>query len=127
MNEFKKDLKWAAVFLLIIAVSALVIFFHRSLPKTAKTAQILQNGEVVRTVDLDTDEPYEFEIDSDNGHNTIRVENGKIGVIDADCPDKICVRQGFIDNSALPIVCLPHKLLVVITDNGGDIDAVSGQ
>lgn len=127
MTESKQNLVWAAVFLLIIAVSALVIFFHRSLPKTAKTAQILQNGEVLRTVDLDIDEPYEFEIVSDSGHNTIRVENGKIGVIDADCPDKICVRQGFIDNGALPIVCLPHRLSVVITDNGSEIDAVSGQ
>lgn len=127
MTESKQNLVWAAVFILIIAVSALVIFFHRSLPKTAKTAQILQNGEVVRTVDLDIDEPYEFEIVSDSGHNTIRVENGKIGVVDADCPDKICVRQGFIDNGALPIVCLPHRLSVVITDNGSEIDAVSGK
>lgn len=127
MTESKQNPVWAAVFLLIIAVSALVIFFHRSLPKTAKTAQILQNGKVVRTVDLTVDEPYEFEMVSDSGHNTIRVENGKIGVIDADCPDKICVRQGFIDNGALPIVCLPHRLSVVITDNGGEIDAVSGR
>lgn len=127
MTEFKQNLKWAAVFILIIAASVLTIFFHRSLPKTARTAQILQNGEVVRTVDLDVDEPYEFEVTSESGHNTIRVENGKIGVIDADCPDKICVRQGFIDNGALPIVCLPHRLSVVITDNGSDIDAVSGQ
>lgn len=127
MTEFKKNLVWATVFILIIAISALVIFFHRSMSKTAKTAQILQNGKVVQTVDLDVDEPYEFEIVSESGHNTIRVENGKIGVVDADCPDKICVRQGFIDNGALPIVCLPHRLSVVITDNGSDIDAVSGR
>lgn len=127
MSELKKNLKWACVFLLIIALSAITVFFHRSAPKTAKTAQILQNGEVVRTVNLDIDEPYEFEIVSDEGHNTIRVENGKIAVIEADCPDKICVRRGFIDNSALPIVCLPHRLSVVITDNESGVDAVSGK
>ncbi len=125
--EPRKNLKWAAVFLLIIAASIAVWFLHRSFAKPPKTAQILQNGVVIRTVDLENvAEPYEFELVSENGgHNTIRVENGRIGVVAADCPDKICVRQGFIESGVLPIVCLPHRLSVVITDEGG-VDAAAG-
>lgn len=125
--ELRKDLKWAAVFLLIIAASIAVWFLHRSFAKPPKTAQILQNGVVIRTVDLESiSEPYEFEVVSENGgHNTIRMEQGRIGVVDADCPDKICVRQGFITNGVLPIVCLPHRLSVVITDKS-EVDAVAG-
>lgn len=127
MTEFSKNLKWALAFFILIIISALVILLHNFLSKPAKTAEIIQNGEVIRTVDLENvDEPYEFEItSSDGGQNTVRVEKGKIGIVHASCPDKLCVKQGFIDRGVLPVVCLPNKLSVVITDNS-DLDAVAG-
>ena len=30
----------------------------------------------------------------------------------ADCPDKLCVKQGFIDRPVLPIACLPNRLVI---------------
>lgn len=128
MTEFKKNLKWALMFLLLIGISMFVLFIHKQSSGTAKTAQIIQDGEVIRTVDLqNVRELYEFEITSENGGtNTVRVENGKIGIIHASCPDKICVKQGFITNGVLPIVCLPNKLSVVVTDGRNDLDAMAG-
>lgn len=128
MTEIKQNLKWALVFLCIIAVSAAAILIYKGRSAAAKTAQIVQNGKIVRTVELTgVSEPYEFEIVSDcGGSNTVRVENGKIGIVSATCPDKICVKQGFISTGALPIVCLPNKLSVVITEKDDEIDAVSG-
>lgn len=128
MTDLKKNLIWAFVFLLIIVISAAVLVFHKTFSKPPKTAQILQNGEVIREIDLQSvTKPYELEfVSNDGGHNTVRVENGRIGVTESDCPDKICVRQGFISNGALPIICLPHKLSVVITDDDNSIDAVAG-
>ena len=128
MTEFKKNLKWALVFFLIIVICALVILLHNNSSKTAKTAEIIQNGEVIRIVDLqNVPKPYEFEVISpDGGYNTVRVEYGKIGIIHASCPDQICVKQGFIADSVLPVVCLPNRLSVVITDDSNDLDAVTG-
>lgn len=128
MTEIKQNLKWALVFLCIIAVSAATVLIYKGRSAAAKTAQIIQNGKIVRTVELTgVSEPYEFEIVSDcGGSNTVRVENGKIGIVSATCPDKICVKQGFISTGALPIVCLPNKLSVVITEKDDEIDAVSG-
>ncbi len=128
MTEIKQNLKWALVFLCIIAVSAATVLIYKGRSAAAKTAQIIQNGKIVRTVELTgVSEPYEFEIASDGGgSNTVRVENGKIGIVSATCPDKICVKQGFISTGALPIVCLPNKLSVVITEKDDEIDAVSG-
>ena len=45
-------------------------------------------------------------------HNTVEIKNGKVGMNEADCPDKRCVKQGFGD--ALPIVCLPNRVVVEI-------------
>lgn len=128
MTEFKKNLKWALAFLLIIVICALVILLHNNSSKTAKTAEIIQNGEVIRIVDLqNVPKPYEFEVISpDGGYNTVRVEYGKIGIVHASCPDQICVKQGFIANGVLPVVCLPNRLSVVITDDSNDLDAVTG-
>lgn len=128
MTDFKKNIKWAIMFLLLICICVFMLVIHGHLSQTAQTAQIMQNGEVIRTVDLqNVKEPYEFEIIAENGGtNTIRVENGKIGMIQASCPDKICVKQGFITNGVLPIVCLPNKLSVVITDENNDLDAMTG-
>ena len=128
MENIKKNLKWVCVFLLLIIISLLVLLIHERLGETAKTAQIIQDGQVIQTIDLqNVKEPYEFEITAKNGgHNTIRVENGKIGIIHASCPDKICVKQGFITNGTLPIVCLPNKLSVVVVDGNDELDAVTG-
>ncbi len=128
MKEFKKNLRWAALFLAVIAVCLLVILLNNLLPKNAKTAKIIQDGCVLQTIDLRyVAKPYEFNVISpDGGMNTVRVENGRIAITEADCPDRICVRQGFIDDGVLPIVCLPHKLSIVVTDSGADIDAVTG-
>ena len=128
MTEFKKNLKGALAFLLLIVICTLVILLHNNSSKTAKTAEIIQNGEVIRTVDLQSvPTPYEFEVISpDGGYNTVRVEYGKIGIVHASCPDQICVKQGFIANGVLPVVCLPNRLSVVITDDSNDLDAVTG-
>lgn len=128
MTEFKKNLKWALAFFLIIVICALVIIFHKNSSKPAKTAKIIQDGKVIRTVELqNVPKPYEFEIISpDGGYNTIHVEYGKIGIVHASCPDKICVNQGLIDSGVLPVVCLPNKLSVVITDDSDELDAVTG-
>lgn len=56
--------------------------------------------------------------------NTLVIENGTARVVEADCPDQICVNQGAVRYEGESIVCLPHKL--VITVEGGqanDVDA----
>ena len=48
------------------------------------------------------------------GHNTVHVEPGAISVTEADCPDGICVRQGKLTTAGVPIVCMPHRLVIEI-------------
>lgn len=79
-------------------------------------AEIYQNGVCIETINLDTVEnPYTFDVRGDNSCiNTIEVRPGSIGIVSADCPDKLCVHQGFISNSLLPITCLPNHLVIQI-------------
>jgi len=80
------------------------------------TAEIYQNGELTQGISLDTvTEAYTFVVEGENGcENEIEVRPGSIGIISASCPDKVCVNQGFVDNSLLPIVCLPNNVVIQV-------------
>ncbi|MGM9937890.1 MAG: NusG domain II-containing protein [Candidatus Ornithomonoglobus sp.] len=124
----KKDIKWIMIFVSLCMVCA-GIWFARGADTDALTVAVVKQGNnVIRTIDLsDVTEPYEFEVTEEHGgSNRIRVERGRISVIDADCPDKVCVNRGYIKNSAVPIVCLPHKLSIIITGEKDETDAVAG-
>ena len=79
-------------------------------------ALITSDGEVVEKIDLATSPDRTFEVKTELGSNTIRVQNGKISVIEADCPDKKCVAMGELDSAIMPIVCLPHKLMISLIE-----------
>ena len=44
----------------------------------------------------------------------MRAESDGVSVTQADCPDLLCVQQGKITTSAIPIACVPHHLTVQI-------------
>lgn len=91
------------------------------------TALVCQDGVCVETIDLSrVDEPYSFTVEWEGGYNIIEVERGRIRVAEADCPDQICVRQGWISTDVAPIACLPHKLVIRLTGGGGDVDGAVG-
>ena len=51
--------------------------------------------------------------------NEIEVRPGSIGIISADCPDKLCVGQGFISDTRLPVTCLPNRLVIQLRPVSG--------
>ncbi len=87
-------------------------------PRSGTTAQIMLDGEVIREIDLSrVKEPYSFVVESEGGGtNRITVEPGRICVSEANCPDGICVSQGWLSDQNVPIVCLPHRLIIKIKD-----------
>lgn len=117
------NLKWAALFAAVIALCLGVILVRGAAAKPGKYAEIRLNGELLRVLSLSGE--YEIDIDCGCGTNRLRVENGRVAVIAADCPDKLCVKRGYIGSGAVPLVCLPHKLTVTVT-GGGEVNAVTG-
>ena len=91
------------------------------------TARIYSDGELVETIELSlVTEEYSFTVTGpEGGTNTVTVEPGRICVSDADCPDRVCVHQGWISNGTVPVVCLPNRLVIEISGTGS-VDGVSG-
>ncbi len=110
----------AVIFIAGVVGSVIVL----NAPKK-NTVLIKSGGKVIYTLDLSRESDREFEIKTEHGSNTIEIKEGKIRVKSADCPDKTCVRMGWLSSSAMPIVCLPHELVIEFDDNDGGVDAVA--
>lgn len=103
----------AILLCLILGVSLAAILFPAS-GGTGCVADIYQEGELLASLPLDNiDAPYRYTVTGENGCvNELEIRSGSIGMVSADCPDKLCVHQGFIDRPGFPIVCLPNKLVI---------------
>lgn len=98
----------AAVFLAAIAA----VFFQLSAP-SGKLVRIVSDGNLIETIDLSVSPDREIVIENEYGKNIVSVEDHRIRVSEADCPDQTCVKSGFL-SGARPIICLPHKLVIEV-------------
>ena len=108
--------------ILLILAGSIAAWMIINKQEQGKTAEIYQNGVLIKTIQLDTiTSPYTFTVEGENGaSNTIEVRPGEIGIIEANCPDGLCINMGFIHSSALPITCLPNKVVIKVTGGSGD-------
>ena len=115
-----KSLMWGLLFAVIVIGGLLL---YRGLGRGEGTVAVISvDGEVLERIDLSkVRKPYDIDISTEYGHNTVHVEKGAISVSEADCPDKVCIYQGRLTGSGIPIICMPHRLMIEI--EGGDIDA----
>lgn len=113
-QRFHKPALLLSIFLFAIAAISILWITTQNTVPTGMIADIYQNGKCIQSIHLGTvTTPYAFTITGDNGaENTIEVQQGSIGIISANCPDKLCVHQGFISTSRLPITCLPNRLVI---------------
>ena len=114
---------WIAVLAGILLLCGISGFFLLPSGEAASRAEIISNGEVLYTVDLSSGATYTVTT-ADGGHNVITVQNGKIAVTEADCPDHYCMARGFCSGGT-EIVCLPNRLVIRFLDEQ-EIDGVVG-
>lgn len=123
-----KTRTWIIVILFLLTGSAAASLFAAGKTAEGTTANIYLDGNCIRSIDLSSVvEGYSFEVEGPCGMNRITVEHGRICVERGDCPDQICVHQGWISNSAAPIVCLPNKLVIRVegaAPQAAEIDSV---
>ena len=115
----KTNLIWGLIFAALVAVGLLTYFL---LGRGAGTVAVVSvDGEEIERVDLTkVRAPRDLEIDTEYGHNTVHIEPGAISVTEADCPDHICMLQGKLTGEGIPIVCMPHRLIIYIEGDALD-------
>ena len=112
----KNDILFAAAVLLTAVVVYLAVY--GIFGTKGATVQIIKDGEVYAEYTLEENREVQISYGQDEGVNVLVIENGKAFMKEADCPDKLCVKQKAISANGESIVCLPHKLVITVV--GGE-------
>ena len=124
---------WICIFGIVVIAAGIVTFFLMRVP--ANYVHIYKSGTLTETVNLAAvTESFVIVVSSNDGadhtvgHNVLEVEQGRIRMLSADCPDGTCVRQGWVRSGLMPIVCLPNRVVVVFEGvlRELNVDAVVG-
>lgn len=108
----------------LLAVGLAAYFFLQGGGEVGDRAQILLDGVAVAEVSLAEDGRVEI---PEAPGVVFEVSGGAIAFVHSDCPDKVCVRTGFISRSYQTAVCLPKKLMLKLyAESGDDTDMVAG-
>lgn len=124
----KGDKIISLIIIILILVSCIGLFAYKQYAKSSHhIAVIKQDGKIIKSIDLDSiKEKNQFKVTYKKNHyNIIEYEKGRIRFIDADCPDKICVKTGWISEPGQTAVCLPHKLMIEINGKNSKVDQIS--
>lgn len=104
-----------AVSIILISLIALLIFRESASGNYVSVS--IKGAEKLR---LSLNQNIERIIETENGNNILKIENGKVSVSDADCPDLLCAKHRAISKTGETIVCLPHSLVIrVVSDKNG--------
>lgn len=125
-NKLIKKGDIMVILAVLLCGAALFLCFHL-FNSTGSYVKIERDGEVIQELPLDEDTVYNIETGG-KITNVVQIKDGFADVIDADCPDKICVNHKRINKSGESIVCLPNKVVVTVESGSSpvEIDGVAG-
>ena len=115
LKKRKKDLIFIFSILIIAVFLLLIQRVYGNAQDEADMIKITVDQKLYGTYDLNKNQT--ITIQNDLGINTIQIQNKDVWMEEADCPDGYCKEQGHISKNKQTIVCLPHKLVVEISDD----------
>lgn len=109
----------------VLAIGFLLLFIRQCGSGPADNnariyAEITHNGTAY-TVYLDEDKTFSL---PSAPHVVFEINNGRIAFTESDCPDRICIRTGFISLPGQMAACLPNRLVMVILGEDGNADGI---
>lgn len=116
----KKD--WVLI-LVILCVAVIAFLLHEVIgAEGAGSVTIKVNGKIEGVYSLAEDK----EIKINGGSNILVIKNQKADMIEADCPDKLCVDQKAISKNHESIICLPNKVVVEVeSQENSQLDGIT--
>ncbi|KJU84609.1 secreted protein containing DUF1312 [Candidatus Magnetobacterium bavaricum] len=92
---------------LLVITAAATVFVSVVMPRGAEVTIEVDN-KVVYRLSLDTDRELSI------GAMTVEIKGARVRVKQVDCPNKLCIKQGWIGRGA--IICLPNRVVISVHD-----------
>jgi len=111
------------VFLLVLFVAFFI--FERYVFSKSKVQSIIirSDGSIVKDIPLKDN--GEYLIKSKEGELTFIIQSQEVKVIESTCPDKLCIKQGWISKQGESIICLPNRISITITGGNNVVDSTT--
>lgn len=120
-NSFLHITKYDIIILAAVLFISTVFTGIRSFRKgRLVTATVIYDGNTVYSAVL-SDKNEEASITPKDGV-TITVKNGRIGFTESSCKTHECVKCGMISKTHETAVCLPNKIIIVLSASGNTSD-----
>lgn len=98
------------IIILSVVLSIFISFFLVSGGEDGRIL-VVYNGDERRVCSLDDSD---FTVDGKHGHLKVLVRDGRVRIIESDCPDGLCRQAGWISRQGQSLVCLPGRIALVI-------------
>lgn len=101
----------------IIFLFPLFLIFFRNI-ESGKQIEIFVDGNLKFIYSLNDDRT--ITIEGNIGISTIEIKDGRIRMVYSPCPDKLCMKQGFIKGKGESIICVPNRIVIRIKGDNYD-------
>lgn len=109
----KRDYIFITTLVIVVLLSFSMFLFN----KKSDYAHVYLNDEEIMTISLNEDK--EYIVKGNISELKIKVLDGKIGIVENECPDHTCINMGFINSSSRTIVCIPNGITITVDNNEG--------
>lgn len=113
MENKKKNMAdlWLIGACVIIGIGLLVSY--AIFARKGDTVIVKVEGIIVAEYAFSENGEYRIET-PDGGYNLLKIENNEAYLLEANCPDRLCVGMGKIRTSGQSIICLPHRVVIEV-------------
>ncbi len=108
----KKNEIMIIIGLLAASLIGIAAFYLITASDEPLSVRVTRQGEVVAVLPLSEDHTETFA--DATGSNTLEISGCTAKMVDADCPDHICVKTSPISSPGDTIVLLPHNRVVAV-------------
>lgn len=130
MRVKKWDVIIIGLFVLASFIPALLFTLNTRASTGGYYVEIKVQGEVYATRTLTSHVGREeILIETELGHNVVEIIDEKVGMYEADCPDKVCYYPPYIERPGETIVCLPNRIVIEVKGekpSENDEDIITG-
>lgn len=107
---------WILVTVILVLAGVGFLIYTNLGRQSAGIVKVTVDGELFGIYSLEKEQEIKI-----NDTNRMIIKDGQADMIEADCPDQICVKHISISKNKETIVCLPNKVIIEIV-GGEDVE-----
>lgn len=84
-------------------------------PGTSRVVAVVKSsGRQVMVIRLDVGSEGVYEVTGPLGTSRFEVRGGRVRMLESPCPEKICVKTGWIGRPGEVIACVPNRVVIAV-------------